>query len=212
MAVAENAEQCRAITADGDRCSHAAQEDGFCHQHDESDRTVDEQSSGDGTQPTPGEETGDSDGEATAADDGAADDEDAEAENATDGTASDDPVDETADEPRTDDESGSDGGAGAEETLGDDGDEVGNILEVRETVHAVAERLIGQELDGVVEITRNGDDWLATVEVVERHAVPDTQDILGKYEVVLDTTGTVTGYRRLDTYRRGDTSRGDIAP
>lgn len=211
MSVAENAEQCRAITADGDRCSHAAQEDGFCHQHDESDRTVDEQSSGDETQPTPGDETEDSDDEATAADDAAANDGE-EAESTTDGAESDEPADEATEGSGTDDESGSDGGVGDEETLGDDGDEVGSILEVRETVHAVAERLIGQELDGVVEITRNGDDWLATVEVVERHAVPNTQDILGKYEVVLDTAGTVTGYRRLDTYRRGDTSRGDIAP
>ncbi|MCW8172936.1 hypothetical protein D8S78_15275 [Natrialba swarupiae] len=47
------------------------------------------------------------------------------------------------------------------------------------------------------------DGWLAIVEVVERRSVPDTQDIIGRYEVELDDDVTVHGYRRLDRYRRG---------
>lgn len=203
MAGTERAEQCNAITADGTRCSLPAQEDGFCHQHDESDRTVDERSTHGETENTAGDGT-DTAADGAASADATAEDDAAAASRPDDASSPDDAS-------RTDDGGEPDAGAGAGgDAEADDG--VGSILEVRETVHAVAERLIGQELDGVVEITQNGDDWLATVEVVERHAVPNTQDILGKYEVVLDTTGTVTGYRRLDTYRRGDTSQGDITP
>nr|WP_228443524.1 DUF5763 domain-containing protein [Natrarchaeobaculum sulfurireducens] len=36
-------DQCIALTASGERCSRSANEDGFCHQHDESDETVDDE-------------------------------------------------------------------------------------------------------------------------------------------------------------------------
>ncbi len=39
------------------------------------------------------------------------------------------------------------------------------------------------------------------VEVVERSAVPGTQDILGRYEIELDNAGDVVGYGRTDRYR-----------
>ncbi|AXR77891.1 Gas vesicle synthesis protein GvpA [Natrarchaeobaculum sulfurireducens] len=36
-------DQCIALTASGERCSRSTNEDGFCHQHDESDETVDDE-------------------------------------------------------------------------------------------------------------------------------------------------------------------------
>ncbi|MFC6725229.1 gas vesicle protein GvpO, partial [Halobium palmae] len=64
--------------------------------------------------------------------------------------------------------------------------------------------LIGHDLDGVIQVTGDGDGWVAVVEVVERHSVPDTQDILGRYELSLDEDARVTGYRRVGRYRRSD--------
>ena len=85
-------------------------------------------------------------------------------------------------------------------------EEIAGVLAVRETVQSTAGRLIGHEFDGVSEISPTDDGWRAVVEVVERRAVPDTQDIIGRYEIELDTDATVHGYRRLDRYRRGDTT------
>ena len=79
---------------------------------------------------------------------------------------------------------------------------------VRRKVGSVAEELIGRPLVSVVSVERVGDDeeenWLAAVEVIERSAIPDTQDIIGRYEITLDDPETVTGYRRTHRYRRGD--------
>ncbi|ELY63795.1 gas vesicle protein GvpO, halophile-type [Natrinema versiforme] len=85
-------------------------------------------------------------------------------------------------------------------------EEIAGILAVRQTVQSTAGQLIGHEFDGVSEISPTDEGWRAVVEVVERRAVPDTQDIIGRYEIELDTEATVHGYRRLDRYRRGDTT------
>ena len=97
----------------------------------------------------------------------------------------------------TDDEGGSDatdtGGGGV------------GIVDVRNQVRRVAADLIGRPLDGITEVRADDDGWYTTVEVIERNSIPDTQDILGRYELDLDADANVTGYRRLRRYRRGDT-------
>ncbi|WP_336360706.1 gas vesicle protein GvpO, halophile-type [Haladaptatus sp. ZSTT2] len=82
-----------------------------------------------------------------------------------------------------------------------------SILDVRTRVAETATDLIGHDLDGVSEVMATGDDgWRAVVEVVERHSVPDTQDILGQYEVLLSERGEIEGYSRLGRFRRSDTA------
>lgn len=96
-----------------------------------------------------------------------------------------------------------------EETDGSDetgADQTGvGIVDIRNHVRNTAGDLIGRPLDGIVEIGRNDGEWRALVEIIERRSVPDTQDILGRYALELDGNGDITGYRRLDRYRRGDT-------
>lgn len=93
-----------------------------------------------------------------------------------------------------------------------DGGASAGIVEVRNRVRDSASDLIGRALDGIVEIEREDGEWRALVEIVERSSVPDTQDIIGRYALDLDSNGEITGYRRLDRYRRGDTRRDDEAP
>jgi uncharacterized protein YdbL (DUF1318 family) len=94
---------------------------------------------------------------------------------------------------------------------GSDGTGVG-IVEVRNRVRDAAGDLIGRALDGIVEIERSDGEWRALVEIIERRSVPDTQDIIGRYALDLDDEGRITGYRRLERYRRGDTRRDEEAP
>jgi len=188
-------EECRALTEDGERCSRPAQADGFCHQHDEDDPTVDDVDDQGGDEPT-----GEDSQEATTNDEMNDDTED--------GAETDDGAD-TEDGAETDDESQE-----AETTDRDaDGTEFQvdgtGLVAVREALQSVVPRLIGREMDGVVEVASGDDGWRGTIEIVERSAVPDTQDILGRYEVDVDADGTVTEYRRVDRYRRGDVNQGD---
>ena len=64
--------------------------------------------------------------------------------------------------------------------------------------------LTGRRVESVLGIERNGDDgWHVTVEVLELERVPNSTDLLGSYLVVLDETGELEEYRRLQRYARG---------
>lgn len=83
-------------------------------------------------------------------------------------------------------------------------DEAG-LIEIRDHVREVAADLIGRDLDGIAAIHRNDDTWTVSVDVVERHSVPDTQDIMGRYEIHLEPSGEIREYNCSSRYRRGDT-------
>ncbi|MCO8243938.1 MULTISPECIES: gas vesicle protein GvpO, halophile-type [unclassified Haladaptatus] len=159
------ADQCRALTDDGERCTRPAQDDGFCYQHDSDDETIDGQNE---------EEAGSENGD--------------EEEDVSDNS----PDEEEAEDSSESDESD------------ESGDGEFDVMAVRETVEDVANDLVGHPLDGIIEITEDEDGWQVVVEMVERSAVPDTQDILGQYAIALSESGDVTGYRLRERYRRGD--------
>jgi Gas vesicle synthesis protein GvpO len=65
--------------------------------------------------------------------------------------------------------------------------------------------LIGKEAEGVVGLERTDDGWRVLVEVLELRRVPTTTDVLATYEVRVDPSGDLEGYRRLQRYARGAT-------
>jgi hypothetical protein len=80
-----------------------------------------------------------------------------------------------------------------------------SLIDVRDRVRDTTASLIGRRLDGISGIQREDDGWVAIINMIERRSVPDTQDILGRYEITLDENAEIEGYRRLSRYRRGDT-------
>lgn len=183
MAEAEtqSTDQCKALTRSGERCSREAGEDGFCHQHDEDDPIADEVKA----------------------------DEESEENDASE-------TDETEESRSTETSEHEEGSAVSETETTDPGDVdtsdvdpddsgIEAVLAVRRTVESTASELIGRSLDSVIEINPTDDGWRGVVEVVERSSIPDTQDILGRYEIDLSEDGDVAGYRRIDRYRRDDT-------
>ncbi|ELY95025.1 gas vesicle synthesis family protein [Natrialba hulunbeirensis JCM 10989] len=223
MANAETADattQCKALTADGERCSRPAREDGFCFQHDEDDPTVSEsddetdESSDESEEQDAEEENGDGEEQGQAEDqdgDGEEQEQDEEQDQAQ-SDADHSETDQTDEETHmASDETTDPGDVDTDdfdiEVESDiDSDQIEGVLAIRRTVVSTAGELIGHEFDGVSEISPTDEGWCAVVEVVERSSIPDTQDVLGRYEIDLDTDGVVQGYRRLDRYRRGDTT------
>lgn len=100
--------------------------------------------------------------------------------------------DSTSDDAEDDSTSESDGGSG--------------VMAVRDTLRENVDELLGKPMDGIVGIARTDDSWEATVEVIERRSVPDTQDIIGRYEIRLSDEPAIVGYSILQRYRRGDTT------
>lgn len=83
-------------------------------------------------------------------------------------------------------------------------EEKNTIDEVGDKALQQIEHLIKKKAEGVVGMSKEGENWNIQLEVLERKAVPDTQDILGMYEMKLDTDLNVTEYRRVGLRRRGE--------
>ena len=82
----------------------------------------------------------------------------------------------------------------------------GNGLSAAEAVSRAREtlsELLGRRVESVLGIDRDHGNWVATVQVVELSRIPNTTDVLGDYETVLDNKGDVVRYHRTRRYHRG---------
>ena len=57
----------------------------------------------------------------------------------------------------------------------------------------------------VIGVTQGTSGWTALVEALEREAVPDTQNLIGIYEVTFSKAKQLTGYKRKEVRRKADT-------
>ena len=76
-------------------------------------------------------------------------------------------------------------------------------MKVARTAASQLLELTGRDAEGVTGIQRTDDGWKVLVEVVEVRRIPDTTDVLALYEVEVDSSGSLQGYRRLRRYTRG---------
>jgi hypothetical protein len=76
----------------------------------------------------------------------------------------------------------------------------------RRAVEQIA-ALVRRRPEQVISIEPADGGWRVGVEVVETARIPDTTDILGVLEVLLDADGDLVSYRRTGRYVRGDVSR-----
>jgi hypothetical protein len=66
------------------------------------------------------------------------------------------------------------------------------------------QELIGRPVEGVLGMEKDGSDWTVTLEVVELERIPNSTDLLGKYEVTMDRNGELTAARRTRRYPRSE--------
>lgn len=81
---------------------------------------------------------------------------------------------------------------------------MGKIQEIYEKACSVAESLLQKKVEGIISVNKDGEVWKVEAELLERRSIPDTQDILGKYEMRFDEAGELLGYRRIELRRRSD--------
>jgi gas vesicle protein GvpO len=77
-----------------------------------------------------------------------------------------------------------------------------NVAKIVERARSHAHDLLGEEPESVTGIDRSNGSWTVTLEVVELHRVPDTTDVMGAYEIVLDDDGNLVRFDRTARYVR----------
>jgi hypothetical protein len=66
------------------------------------------------------------------------------------------------------------------------------------------QELIGRPVEAVTGMEKDGSEWKVTVEVVELSRIPNTTDVLGKYEVAVDRNGDIKAARRTRRFYRSE--------
>lgn len=57
-----------------------------------------------------------------------------------------------------------------------------------------------------IGVKKEGNEWVITIELVEKESIPDGMDILGTYTVRTDQGGGILDYKRTDLRKRVDTT------
>lgn len=60
-------------------------------------------------------------------------------------------------------------------------------------------------INGVTSFSRNDSGWTVLLEALERKAIPEAMDILGLYELRLDSDGNLISLDRRKLRKRGET-------
>lgn len=80
-------------------------------------------------------------------------------------------------------------------------------MRLNEVVNAAKEQLqsiLPMDVANVIATSKKDDGWHVMIELIERRAVPDTLDLLGTYDVLIDDTGNMVSYDRKRLHRRMD--------
>jgi len=78
------------------------------------------------------------------------------------------------------------------------------LREVSEKAKKELRAVMSLEFSSVTAAFKIEDGWRVTIELIERKAVPDTQDLLGLYEVRLDDDGRMVNFERKKMRHRAD--------
>ncbi|MDI6722946.1 MAG: gas vesicle protein GvpO [Candidatus Aenigmarchaeota archaeon] len=80
------------------------------------------------------------------------------------------------------------------------------LVRINEMASSLMKDMLKKESLGIISAKQVGKNWQVNIEMLERRSVPDSQDLIGEYEVVIPAGGkSILSYRRLNTRRRGDT-------
>jgi len=79
-----------------------------------------------------------------------------------------------------------------------------SIGEVIEKARSELNSLTGLEIESTLGAAREDEGWLVSVEVIEKHSIPDGMDILATYETKLDSDGNMLEFKRTKMRKRID--------
>ena len=80
-----------------------------------------------------------------------------------------------------------------------------SIREVIEKARSELSMLTALEIGSTVGAAKDPDGWKVTIEVIEKHSIPDGMDVLATYETKLDPEGNMLEFKRVRMRKRIDT-------
>ena len=79
-----------------------------------------------------------------------------------------------------------------------------SLFKIADAALSATKKFISKNPETVIDIKEKNNEWAVTVEVLERKAIPDTQDILGRYVIRLNKYGEPVGWTQKMIRKRSD--------
>lgn len=79
-----------------------------------------------------------------------------------------------------------------------------SITKLAEKARGELSKATGLDFSSILGVGRENSSWKVTLEMVEKHSIPDQMDILGIYEVLLDEEGHLIEFNRRGLRKRMD--------
>jgi len=80
-----------------------------------------------------------------------------------------------------------------------------SMQQIIEKAREELSKVTGLELSTTLGAVKEEKGWKVTLEMVEKHSIPDQMDILAVYEVIVDNNGNVIEFNRTRLRKRVDT-------
>lgn len=81
------------------------------------------------------------------------------------------------------------------------------VIEVTEKAEKELKEILGKKPEGVISIRRNEEGWNVQVEILEKERIPDTESLIGIYELEMNQEGEIEEYKRISKKKKGETTR-----
>lgn len=82
-----------------------------------------------------------------------------------------------------------------------------SIEEATDIAFVIAEKYIRKRPEAILGVEELEGEWRITVEALERKSIPDSLDLLGRYEIRLSKNGALIGWTQKVIRRRCDLIR-----
>ncbi len=80
-----------------------------------------------------------------------------------------------------------------------------SMQQIIEKAREELSKVTGLELSTTLGAVKEEKGWKVSLEMVEKHSIPDQMDILAVYEVIVDNDGNVIEFNRTRLRKRVDT-------
>jgi hypothetical protein len=78
-----------------------------------------------------------------------------------------------------------------------------NAIEAVQSAREQLALLLGRPVEAVLGVERDSSNWVLRAQVLELERIPNTTDVLGEYEALIDRSGELLRYSRTRRYHRG---------
>ena len=85
-----------------------------------------------------------------------------------------------------------------------------SMQQIIEKAREELSKVTGLELSTTLGAVKEEKGWKVTLEMVEKHSIPDQMDILAVYDVISDNDGNVIEFNRTRLRKRVDTETVEV--